>query len=506
MAIIRSFGTVQSVAAPLPSSASPSSSGAGAWSGYAYSYATMYRTQPSVRTVVDFLARNVAQLGIHAFRRVSDTDRQRLADFPVIDWLTRPNPATTRYRLIESLMSDMGIYFNAFWLKVRMPQRLGLVRLPPAQVEVEGGLFPTLYRWISANGQPREFEPSEIVHFSGYDPENAFLGLSPLETLRRVLIEEIEIQQYRAFYWRNHARMDGVIERDKSQKPWLKEQWQSWEEQWKGKHTGRASSGGTAVLMPGMTWKDRTHSAKDSELNAARKLTREEVAREYHVPLPMVGILDHATFSNIKEQHKNLYQDALGPWLVMLEEELERQLLPEVDEADAENVYFEFNIAEKLKGSFEEQADGIMKLVGRPIMTANEGRARLNLSKIEGDPSADKLAKPLNTATPGDGNDDDANNSTALTLPPRRDADDDVDEDEELEAAAVAVIEQHRARQASRLEKLPAAQRPAAFNLTRYNSELASDLVGVGFEPDRARERASRVNADTLRALTAAIA
>ena len=227
MAIIRSFGTVQSVAAPMPVSATPSSA-AGSWSGYAYSYATLYRTQPNVRTVVDFLARNVAQLGLHAFRRHSDTDRERLADFPVIQWLTHPNPGTTRYRLFEALMQDMGIYLNAFWLKVRTDDRIGLVRLPPEQVEVEGGSFPSLYRWMPAGSDIREFDPSEIVHFGGYDPCNPLLGLSPLETLRRILLEEIAAQDYRAFYWRNHARMDGVIERDKDMKPWNRDQEQHW--------------------------------------------------------------------------------------------------------------------------------------------------------------------------------------------------------------------------------------------------------------------------------------
>lgn len=478
MAIIRSFGTVQSVAAPAPIVASSSG---GSWPGYAYSYAAMFRTQPNVRTVVEFLARNIAQLGLHAYRRVSDTDRVRLADFPAMQWLKQPNPATTRYRLFDSLMHDMGIYFSSYWLKVRMPNRLGLIRLPPEQVEVEGALLPSLFRWTTSTGDLREFEPSEIVHITGYNPDNAFCGLSPLETLRRILLEEMAAQEYRAFYWRNHARMDGIIERDKDQKPWNPDQYKSWREQWITAQAGRENTGKTAVLMPGMTWKERTFSAKDSELTSARKLTREEVAREYHIPLPMVGILDHATFSNIKEQHKNLYQDALGPWLVMIEEELERQLLPEVDDPD--DVYFEFNIAEKLKGSFEEQADGLVKLVGRPLLTANEGRARLNLSRID-DESADELAQPLNTSTPSQG-----------ALAPA----------EPDDAAAASVIAKHRARQAARLEKLEATDRPGAFNLTRYNAELTDDLVSVGFSQERARAIAERTNDETLRELTKAL-
>jgi phage portal protein BeeE len=271
--------------------------------------------------------------------------------------------------------------------------------------------------------------------------------------------------------------MDGVIERDKDMKPWKEEQYTAWRTKWQERVAGRRNAGSAPVLMPGMKWIERTYSAKDSELTVARKLTREEVARAYHVPLPMVGILDHATFSNIKEQHKQLYADTLGPWLVMLEEELERQLLPESD--DAENVYLEFNIAEKLKGSFEEQADAIMKLTGRPVMTANEARARLNLPAMD-DPSADELALQLNTTTP--------------STPANRDEPD--------ESAIAAVVSRHQARQMARLEKLDDEDRPAAFNLTRYNRELAADLERVGVEPDRAKSIAHGVNAATLGKLT----
>lgn len=478
MAMIRSFGTVQSLSAPTPTYVSAASSG-GSW--YGLSYQTLYRTQPAVRTVVDFLSRNIAQLGVHAFKRVSDTDRRRLPDHDVVRWLKQPNPYTTRYRLFESTMSDMGIYFNAFWLKVRLPNTLGLVRIPPEQMQVEGGIFPTQFIWTMANGEQREFAPNEVVHFSGYNPFSSLIGLSPLETLRRMLLEEISAQDYRQYYWRNHARMDGIIERDKEQKPWTTEQAKSWREQWTNAQTGRDNTGKTAVLMPGMTWKERTFSAKDSELTNGRKLTREEVARAYHIPLPMVGILDHATFSNITEQHKNLYQDALGPWCVMLEEELERQVLPESDDVD--DVYLEFNIAEKLKGSFEEQANSLVSMAGGPVITRNEARARLNLSSVD-DPTADELIRPLNMT---EGAADPASPAP-----------------KQLNAMTAMVVSQHRARQQSRLEKLEPEERAEAFNLTRWNKELAEDLVCVGVSADRARFIADEVNRATLRELTEA--
>jgi HK97 family phage portal protein len=181
-----------------------------------YDYATLYRTQPNVRTCVEFLARNVAQLGLHVFRRVSDTDRERLTEHPLAQLLALPLPPqfkVTRYRLIESLMGDLGVYFNAYWLKVRRDGApLGLLRIPPQLVTVSGGLLPTGYE-IDVGAPPKKVASEEIVHFRGYNAESAIIGLSPLETLRRVLAEEHAAGDYREHFWRNAARMHGIISR-----------------------------------------------------------------------------------------------------------------------------------------------------------------------------------------------------------------------------------------------------------------------------------------------------
>ena len=103
------------------------------YNAFNYDYATLYKTQPNIRTCVDFLSRNIAQLGLHVFQRKGETDRVRLRDHPLAKLIEQPLPATmkvTRYHLIESLMADLGIYFNAYWLKIGSPPK-ALLRVPP---------------------------------------------------------------------------------------------------------------------------------------------------------------------------------------------------------------------------------------------------------------------------------------------------------------------------------------------------------------------------------------
>lgn len=495
MAIISSYGSLRALATPppigMPPSARPITTG-----GWWETYATIYRTQPNVRTCVDFLARNIAQLSIHLYRRVSDLDRVRVSDHPAAQTLMYPNPATTRYRLIESLMQDLGVYFAAFWLKVRTNERLGLVRLPPAEVATVGTVAPSAFLWYPQGRSPITFAPSEIIAFGGYDPINASFGISPIETLRQVLAEDIAATDYRSHFWLNAARVEGVIERPSSAPNWTPQQRTDFRASWQEAHGGGANAGKTAILEDGMTWKQTSSTFKDSEFIGARKLTQEECARAYHIPLPMVGILDHATFSNIREQHKQLYQDSLGPWLAMIEGELVRQLLSEYE--DGASIYPEFNIAEKLQGSFEEQAASLRALVGRPLMTANEGRARLNLPRDD-NPASDELAQPLNMSNPG-GNPSTSTEGAYV--------------DEPVALAAIdtlqwaTVIRGSWSRQRDRVQKDPPEQRARRFDDTRWTAELARELgplyLAAGItEWDRPLRAATAITR-TTRALLAA--
>ena len=237
------------------------------------------------------------------------------------------------------------------------------------------------------------------------------MGLSHMTTLERIVREDQAAAQHREFYWRNASRHEGVIERPATAAKWTPTQKQSFREQWQHRFAGSANSGLVAVLEDGMSFMPIAFSPKDSEYIQGGKLRREVTAAEFNVPQPSVGILDHATFSNVREQHKQLYQDSLGPTLEMITQEIERQLLIEC--TDQDNVYIEFNIQAKLQGSFEEQAASIRLLVGRPIMTPNEARARLNLPAIKDDPTADQMA-------PQQGGPASAPGSAARVRSPRR--------------------------------------------------------------------------------------
>lgn len=370
-------------------------------------YEDIYKAQPELRTVISFLARNIAELGIDVYRRVSDEDRVKDREHPLALLMERPffGSKWTRYKLINWIVHEICIYDCAFLLKgTAIDGSPALLPVPRRYMSTVGEnlFFPEKYRLTGSRGF-KDFNPEDVVHFFGYSPDDPRNGVSPIETLRQILAEGFAASQYREQLWRNGARIGGVITRPPQSKgtpSWSAEARTRFQRDWQNQWTGEGfySAGGTPILEDGMTYTPSSVSPREAQYAEARQLTREEVCTAYHINPAILGLNKNQSAGNAPEIHKMLYTEGLGPWLAMLAQDLENQLLPDLDPAGIDKTYVEFNIRSKLAGSFEEQAAAISSSVGGPWMTRTEARAMFNLPHL---PEADELITPLNVTAGG---------------------------------------------------------------------------------------------------------
>jgi HK97 family phage portal protein len=358
-------------------------------------YAAMYARQPAVRTVVDFLASNIGQLNPKVYQRVSNQDRLEVDSHALAELLRQPNPRITRFGFWRDTVSDRAIYGRAYWEKLRSGGRVrGLRRIPPMNIIREDVQGVTQWR-DETNG--RTYSWDSLVIFRSFSPAGNTDGVAPMETLRRVLAADWESLVNREWFWKNAGRQSGWIKRPLEAPEWSDPARERFREGLRGVTIGEENAGKWPVLEDGMT-PDTTgaFSPKDSEYVDGRKLTREEVALTFSPALAALLSPD-LTKASAESFHRQLYQDAFAPWLKDFELELELQLLPDLEPnpRTMARTYVEFNLAEKLKGSFEEQAKVLTTAVGVPHMTINEGRARLNMDRIE-EEWADIPVRPLN--------------------------------------------------------------------------------------------------------------
>lgn len=440
----------------------------------------MWETQPHLRTVVSFLARNVAQLGLHAFERQGETDRVRDRESTVARVLRRPNSETTAYELIFSLVGDLALYDVAFWWVARDPEApadWSIVRLPPEWVKPKNAdaFRRKSYDVKAPGGNTVNFPAAEVLAFHGYNPTDARDGSTPIAALKGVLQEQLQSSLYRQQVWKNGGRVSAVLKRPQGA-TWSPEARDRFREDWYSLYTGSGpKAGGTPILEDGMELQRIDFSAKDQEYVEGAKLSFATVCSAYHVNPTMVGLLDNANYSNVREFRRMLYGDTLGPLLAQVEDRINTFLLPMLGMDDATH-YVEFNLAEKLQGSFEEQAAVMSTLVGRPIMSADEGRARFNLPAMGGD--AESLVTPLNVLIGGQASPRDSgtqNEEPKATEPRAKARGAKARAPETHEEKHAEVLAAFFARQSKAVRSLLGAGRDW-WDAERWDKELAEDL------------------------------
>lgn len=459
-----------------------------AWLQYqAASYAYMYSSQPAVRKVVDFIAWNISQIGLKLYERAGDTDRRRDTDHPAAQTMADPDGQGPPDQFLFTLIADWLVNENAYALIYRSSagSRRRLLRVPPAAVEIlTQGFFIVGYRiWLS-NG--RQFPdrsqpplaPEDMLHWCGYNPEDARLGVSRLETLRSILAEDAASQQANIELLKAGLAKPGYIKRPLEAADWPEAVRERFQESWANQ--AKSSPRKTPVLEEGMEFADFGVSPKDAEMLDGRRFTNEEVASLYglaHVP------------PEGEEERRAFYADVLPPLTGALAAQLNFSLLHNEFAEDA--YYFEFDLNEKLRGEPEARFAAITSAVGRPWLTANEARAMENRPPVDG---GDELVTPLNVLV-GD------NPRPAPNVMPPQDPNGPAQDGSHREASVKALLAPRQQSQAERRDRYAAeltttlrdhyerqqraidsakgVKNVKAARWVAWNAELADDLRAI---------------------------
>lgn len=361
------------------------------------SFAAIYRSQPAVRTVVGFRARNLAQLPVELLREKAENDYEVVKDHELARLLRRPTNQGSPFKFMFALVSDLSIYDRTLWIRVH-DERLGrerLVRIPPAHFYVEGDQWEATGVRVFWAGEELSFTMDRVLYIDGYIPERNYGGVPPMETLRNTINEELSASTYRGSMWKNGARLEHVLTRPLEAKRMSPDAKDRFWQRWNSRYSGTINAARTALLEEGMgIEKLDAYSAREAQYIEGRKFNIGEVARLFYIPPTALGIMEGATYANMTAAQRQLYRETFGPDIEFLQQELMRQLGPE-DPTDKLSV--RFNLGAKIEASMEELAPALQTLTGGPVLTPNEGRGKLKLPKL---PDGDELREVSGTVDP----------------------------------------------------------------------------------------------------------
>ena len=360
------------------------------------SYGWLYKHTPAVRDVIDFIARNVAQLDLRLYERTTDTARRQVYDHPAVDAVRYPNPLTPGQQFVFSMVVEWLVYNNAYALKMR---RKGLPPwiyvLPTSQVGVigESYLQPDGYRVWNSQGLYTDFPVDRIIHWRGHSPTDMRQGFAPLETLRKLLIEDAAAQTANLELTQAGYAPPGYLSRPVEAPSWdgqkaperIAEDWRKAMSQ-----PGR----NVPILEEGMKYEPFGFSPKDVQAIEARRFTEETVAGIYGVPLGLLGL--GSTQAQLADQRQQFYADVLPPITEMLAAYLDLHILQA--EFSTTSLYYAFDLDEKLNA--DSRIATYVSAAGGPIYTRDEIRQKLNLPPLP-DGDGEEIITPLNVTVGG---------------------------------------------------------------------------------------------------------
>ena len=370
--------------------------------GMTVSFVELYRTQPWVYVTVNKLARAIARLPLKVYEADEDGARRRVRSGPLYDLLQNPAPRCGPVQFKQWLATPALLHGNAV-LGLYRPDGAGA---PPRNV------WPLDWRyleaWQSEQGGPisawatTEFgdrvwiDAQDALHIAWEAPDNCRVGVSPLQALDVTIGLKDAAQRYQQASFTNAARPSGAVVLPESAHLDVDERAEL-RADIRAMHEGIDNAFRVALLTGGADWKAMSFSAAEAELIDQRKLNREEAAAVYDIPPPLIGILDKATYSNIETQHRMFYMDVLGPWLTLIEESLQAQLID--PEPAFAGQFVEFDLNEALRGDPVQRAQALKTQVESGLLTINEGRDLENRVRYD-HPDADVPLIPVNNLAP----------------------------------------------------------------------------------------------------------
>lgn len=361
----------------------------------------LWREQPSLRMVTSFLARNIAQVPVNPFVRQDNGDRDRLdRKHPLSRVLRAPDaPRLTWFRLMYTLVLDMCLSDRyAAQVFINADGSAQIVRLPPSSWSFvrDATKRPKSIQAMRADGSSFTIPLDRAVWLDGYPSDD---DTSPIASLRGILAESDMAASYRLNLWQNGGRMPGWIGRDVGVK-WETGARESFKAGWQKYASGGVRAGMTPLLEDGMAYHELGIgiTPENGQQIESRRLSIAEVANAYHIPPQMVGQDAGSSYNSVSGYRELLYSDTLGSWFKDLSEAFNMRLVPQFPDLDQDAVYVDFNVGEKLRLAFDDQAKIFQTAAGGPFMTRNEVRKLSNLPRIEG---ADELIVPMNVTAGG---------------------------------------------------------------------------------------------------------
>jgi len=337
---------------------------------------------------------------IHKAAMLQKRSLVELQDTELHKLLERPNPAQSYNSWISELIAFGKLTGNRYIYGIgpdtgaNVGKYTELYVMPSQIMEiVSGGIMKPVSKYkIEYNGT-FEIDASEICHIKDFNPYydgtgSHLYGQSPLRAGLRSLTTNNEAVQTGVKYLQNQTAR-GLLMSDEGD---INEvQAQQLKDKFRKQFQGSDNAGDVIITPKKLSWVNFGLNAADVSLIEQYNASIKDLCNIYNVPVQLLNNTDSASYNNMKEAKKALYQNAVIPELLKIKDELNRWLAPKF--GDKLCIEFDFSVIPELQEETDKVVDQLTKAWW---LTPNEKRAAMNYGKDDETTQLDDYYIPAN--------------------------------------------------------------------------------------------------------------
>ncbi len=317
-------------------------------------------------------------------------EKKKILYSEILDcWNRQPNQRQTAVTFKNMLLSSLVLRGNAYALigRNQYTKKLELTAIHPDLISVsvvkdDDGFYTPIYFFNS-----KQIQSSSILHVIAFPDHTGVKGMSAIENFRKTIGIGLQAENYGFNFFKNNATPSTVISYpqgvvvDKTIKNALLSEFNRI-------FSGSDNSGKTALLADGAKIDQISLSNEDSQFIQTREFQVKDIARIFGVPPHKIGDLMHATYSNMEQQNLDYVQDAIVPYVEMIESAIESKFFFDPSHE------FEINVEGLLRGDLQSRTAAYIAGSQNGWLSPNEIRQMEGgLDPYEG---GDAFYRPMN--------------------------------------------------------------------------------------------------------------
>ena len=371
----------------------------------------------------------------------------------------------------------------------------------PSQVMeiISNGMMEPVSKYRLEYNGTYDMQAESICHIKDFNPYydgtgSHLYGQSPLRAGFRSLTTNNEAVTTGVKYLQNQTAR-GILMSEEGD---INEvQAQQLKDKFRRQHQGSGNAGDVLITPKKLSWINFGLSASDLSLIEQYNASVKDLCNIYGVPVQLLNNTDASTYNNMKEAKKALYQMAVIPELMKIQDELNRWLAPKF--GDKICIEYDFTAIPEMQ---EETEKVVNQLYNAWWITPNEKRDVMNYGIDEENEQMNTYFVPANLI-PLDGDMDMINEPIDLPKPEPVEVEDSVEDDIEDQA-------EEKMLKAESYSDYPQGATNNAKRMIEWREKYGRDVVQggtrVGWE--RANQLANRepLSLDTVKRVNSFLA